>query len=871
LLPALIAVQTAQANPTPTNPSVAFYYGSHLPAAELSQFDQVVVQADQADAEDVAFLRRRGATVFAYISLSELSHTQASAIDSHLVLGSNPDWDTVILDAAQPQWRQRLLTGYFQPLWERGYHAFFLDNLDSYERAVSSRDGRLAQVHGLAQIIKDVHERFPGVVLLCNRGFELLPEVAPLIAGMVAESLFRSWETGQKVYGEVSAQEREELLAELRNARDRYHLPITVIDYVPPGQRELARATARRIAALGMTPWVTERALATLGVGVVELVPRRILALYNGTEQLDVLKNPDVAYAPIHRMAAVVLEHLGYAVDYLDVRDPLPSGPLQDKYAGIVTWFEDTRVPSPGIYRAWLLNQIAEGMKVAILGHIGIGPDHQLQQRLGLSFEDRGAKGAVRVLLADPATTGFEVKVEARQNEFFPQQIHEQQDSARRLLSVEDESGTRMDAVFTASWGGMACYPYFIAQGYDESYRWVINPFAFIKQALKLPDLPAPDVTTLDGHRMLIVTIDGDGFPSRAEMPSNQYSGKVILEQILKHYPVKATVSIIEGEIGPTGRWPQLSPELETIARDIFALPNVEVASHSYSHPFDWLRFGHDQEDGSMNGLFRYDYSLRREIQGSVDYINRRLAPRDKPTKVFLWSGDAVAPAEALLQAQSTGILNMNGGDTIITNRRPTLTLVSAMGRPIGGYYQTYAPEQNENVYTNEWKGPFYGFRDVISTYQLTERPRRLKPIDIYFHFYSGSKIGSLKVLKQVFVWALSQDVIPVYASEYIRKVEDFQGLTLARRLDGCWQLRGDGQLTTLRVESDSKSGTVDRVRSRGVTSVREIPQGRYIGLDGSGRAVLCLRPRPTSTTVANRLTAASAAKLSAQNAASVR
>ena len=183
----------------------------------------------------------------------------------------------------------------------------------------------------------------------------------------------------------------------------------------------------------------------------------------------------------------------------------------------------------------------------------------------------------------------------------------------------------------------------------------------------------------------------------------------------------------------------------------------------------------------------------------------------------------------------------MNGGNTVISSRKPSLTEVSSMGRPIGRYYQVYAPVQNENVYTNLWRGPFYGFRDVISTFQLTDMPRRIKPINLYFHFYSGSKIASLKVLQQAFRWALAQDVVPVYASEYIRKVDDFQHLTLARRLDGCWQLRGNGSLATLRVEPGARLGEVDRARSRGLVSVHELPQGRFLSLDASGRAVVCM------------------------------
>lgn len=834
------------------NPSVAFYYGSNLPGSELSQFDQVVVQADQAEREQVALLTRRGTTVFAYISLSEVSPDAAAQLDAALRLGSNPSWQTVIMDAAKPGWRRQLIDKGFQPLWDRGFRAFFLDNLDSYQRAVQTPAQRAAQEQGLGQIIKEVHDRFPGVKLLFNRGFELLPAVGQLATGLVVESLFRSYNPDKKTYGEVSEPDRAWLLDKLRTARDRYHLPITAVDYVPKAQRELARSTARRIAALGMTPFVSDHDLLTIGVGTVEVVPRRILALYDSSEQHDRGQYADVAYTPVHLMAAVVLEHLGYAVDYLDVKGTLPGGSLGDRYAGIVTWFTDDLVPDPGAYRAWLGAQVDSGMKVAVLDHLGFLPDAQLQQRLGIVRLDRRPKGDPQLVVANPEVTGFETKVAARRNVFYPLQISGA--GSRRLLSVEDRGGARMDAVFTASWGGMAASPYLTEEGYDHSYRWIINPFAFFKQALQLPDLPAADVTTVNGRRILMVHIDGDGFPSRAQMPGNHYCGKVILDKVLKRYQIKTTVSIIEGEIGAKGKWPKLAPALEPIARDIFALPYVEVASHSYSHPFDLLRYGHDQEDGDINGMFRYDFSLKREIDGSVAYINQRLAPKDKPVKVFLWPGSAVAPLEAMALTTSLGIYNMNGGNSVMSVRRPSLTELSPMGRPIGPYYQVYAPVQNENVYTNLWRGPYYGFRDVISTFQLTDTPRRLKPINIYYHFYSGSKIGSLKVLQQAYQWALDQGATPLYASEYIRKVQDFQHLTLARRQDGCLQIRGDGELTTLRLDSKSgSSGTVDRGRSQGVVGEHALAQGRYLDLDPSGRQVVCMNPAGLSQKDAGR------------------
>lgn len=38
-----------------------------------------------------------------------------------------------------------------------------------------------------------------------------------------------------------------------------------------------------------------------------------------------------------------------------------------------------------------------------------------------------------------------------------------------------------------------------------------------------------------------------------------------------------------------------------------------------------------------------YEFDLNREIEGSVKYINKKLAPEKKQTRVFLWTGDALA------------------------------------------------------------------------------------------------------------------------------------------------------------------------------------------------------------------------------------
>lgn len=250
-----------------TLPSTAFFYGSAMPAASLSKFDRIVVEA--ANVQDLSALRARGAKVFAYVSVGEAEGWRDStrALPPSLFLGANPDWQSRVADLTQTGWKKFLLEDRMASLWAQGYRAFFLDTLDSYQRYATTPDARAVQTSALVDIIRSMHQRFPGVELLFNRGFELLPEVAPLSVGIVAESLFQSWNPASQEYVEVSPPDREWLLARLNEARDRYGLPVTVIDYVAPTQGALAQETARRIATLGFVPWVANPGLDVVFTG----------------------------------------------------------------------------------------------------------------------------------------------------------------------------------------------------------------------------------------------------------------------------------------------------------------------------------------------------------------------------------------------------------------------------------------------------------------------------------------------------------------------------------------------------------------------------------------------------------------------------
>ena len=253
-------------------PSTAFFYGSPVPVLALSKFDRVVVEAENVN--DLAGLQVKGADVFAYVSVGEAEGWRAtsSALPPELFMGNNVAWHSRIADLTHSGWRNYLIEQRMARLWDQGYRGFFLDTLDSYEIALKDPDAQHAQAKALVEIIRAMHRRFPGVHLLFNRGFAVLPEAGPLAVGLVAESLFQRWNPMKQAYERVSEKDHDWLLARLKQARDCHDLAVTVIDYVPADQPELARETARKIAALGFAVWVSTPGLDMISAPGLDMI-----------------------------------------------------------------------------------------------------------------------------------------------------------------------------------------------------------------------------------------------------------------------------------------------------------------------------------------------------------------------------------------------------------------------------------------------------------------------------------------------------------------------------------------------------------------------------------------------------------------------
>lgn len=254
-------------------PSTMFYYAKNIPIEQVDKFERVVVEPENTTKEKLAYLKKVGINVYAYLSIGEVGKNRPwiNEVNKIWTLGENENWQSMVMDMSHCGWHEFLIENRVKQLWQQGYRGFFLDTMDSYQNFVDNPKEKLAQQQGVVKLIKKMDEEFSGIHLLFNRGFEVIDEVADLSDGIVAESLFVGWDSKTAWYKEIEPADHQWLLEKLTYIRDKYNLPVTVIDYLPADQKEKAKEVASKILSLGFVPWVSTVELDQVSVGINSL------------------------------------------------------------------------------------------------------------------------------------------------------------------------------------------------------------------------------------------------------------------------------------------------------------------------------------------------------------------------------------------------------------------------------------------------------------------------------------------------------------------------------------------------------------------------------------------------------------------------
>jgi len=645
----------------------------------------------------------------------------------------------------------------------------------------------------------------------------------------------------------------------------------------------------------------------SLGTGFADQkqpIPRTILAFYDSQE------SPNIRMTRIHRMAEMPLNHLGLKLRFADIRDELPAIDDLSDVRGVLTWFESDRMPAPIKFIKWSEQVINQGIQWVILGNLGIARDMQRKDtplslinhyigQLGLQTQENWKQVTydVQLIHKDPRLVEFERPYSGTLPS-FPQMWRASGHISTYLAAAWGKNQqSQSDLVVIGSHGG------YVAPGYShyengDFQQWYINPFEFFRLAFKTDDLPKPDTTTLSGRRIYYSHIDGDGWRNITEIEKYKKNGtlsaEVIFKEVFNGFPdLPVTLAPIAADLDP--EWYGTKNSI-SLARQMFALPNVEAGSHTYSHPFSWKYFQNYQAENEWREFIQhrkkidekivkryepflsrsktelvptsdkssknerksiqevyeiprayldYPFDLNKEIKGSVEFINQLLPPGKKVT-VLQWSGDTSPFPAAIEAAGKVHISNINGGDSRFDPEFPSHTWVAPIGLQLGEQLQIYASASNENTYTDLWEGRYYGFKNLILTLQNTESPRRLKPFNIYYHLYSGEKEASLNALLENLQFARQQEITPVTTSDYAKIAEGFYSTQFIPLGSQTWRIENRGALQTIRFD-EAAHLAVDMDKSQGVMGQRYYQKNLYVSLDAAKKtAVIALTNNPS-------------------------
>jgi len=605
---------------------------------------------------------------------------------------------------------------------------------------------------------------------------------------------------------------------------------------------------------------------------------RTILALFDSSEDYNRTEDDNL----IHRSVEMALNHLGMKVIYHDISKGIPSFKNEKDVHGIISWFLDPVMPNAETYCQWAAAQIQQGKKFIILGNMGAFKDSQTKkktpkklidnffQQLGLRYEGNYSDNPALLSLLDKDSEMVEFERTLEKEILFYEQVISTDPANKIYLQLhrQDLKQGTSDAVVISPQGGYVMQSYVLFIDYiTEHKRWKINPFLFFEKALRIQGNPRYDTTTLLGRRIFYTHIDGDGIRNISKI-TERFSGEVLLSEILNRYQFPITVSFITSEVDPAYFG---TDEIVQLTKDIVKLNHVELGVHAFTHPLDWKKQltafeieGYSEgttDKKKLNPIYptakliktsKTEF-LKKEIQDATFYLNQSLASENKKVLVQQWTGDCAPPAEGIALSDQLGLRNINGGDSRFDRLVPSYTGIAPLTRQQAGYIQVYASNANENIYTNEWRGPFYGFRHVIETFQQTEnptlikkKPRRVSPINVYYHFYIAEKKLSLQSLKDVYNFVLTQNTIPIFTSEYVDIVKGFLSGRIQKNKEGGWEFSNYGHCRTVRF--DDINQYPDLNRSKGIIGFKRWNEILYIHLQNQNdSSLLYLTDTPTT------------------------
>ena len=221
---------------------------------ELSQFSLVILPYEENPP------RLKHTLLFGYFSVGEVvgdGEEATFAKRRKLVVGTNPDWKTGIVDVRNPLWQKFILYKAIPEYQRKGFSGIFLDTIDSPIILEKDHPKKYKGMKkALIALLRKIHKRYPHYPVIVNRALEILPEIAPDVSGELYEDFCREYSFREKryVYVKKWVRQRDNQFA-VRALKINPHLVVMTLDYGSLSNLKAVRRCFKKSRSRGYHPY----------------------------------------------------------------------------------------------------------------------------------------------------------------------------------------------------------------------------------------------------------------------------------------------------------------------------------------------------------------------------------------------------------------------------------------------------------------------------------------------------------------------------------------------------------------------------------------------------------------------------------------
>ncbi|OGW81389.1 MAG: hypothetical protein A2Z83_02045 [Omnitrophica bacterium GWA2_52_8] len=237
-----------------------------LEVRQSGAYDLVILDADNHPPLDIF---PPETVKIAYVSVGEAESYRGyweKIKTEAFVLDENENWkENYYVDVRSAEWSAVLLRKVIPEVLQQGFDGIFMDTLDTAGLLEWRDSGKYAGSRtAMVRLVLEIHKMYPELLLISNNGYDILPEIAPVLSGILVEDLFSGIDFENGGYRAVSEADRKERVDILLRLGGGGKIPVFTVDYADIHNRGQIREIREKSKKLGFRPYLAQGSLSAV-------------------------------------------------------------------------------------------------------------------------------------------------------------------------------------------------------------------------------------------------------------------------------------------------------------------------------------------------------------------------------------------------------------------------------------------------------------------------------------------------------------------------------------------------------------------------------------------------------------------------------